>query len=117
VAKRNISGISAFAAMLLFPTAYWICEFFYVDDIAQWRLLRDCLHGVLILLLVISCIFMKNKLTIASLWGLSVLVFGDMVDRIFFGTYTFVWSDWPTILLALGLFIYKLTDNGFFSTR
>jgi hypothetical protein len=110
VVKRNISGISAFLAMLLFPTAYWICEFFYpsMDDIAKWRLLRDCLHGVLILLLVISCIFIKNKLTIASLMGLGVLVISDIVDRLFFGTFTFDWTDWPSIGAAITVFLLKI---------
>lgn len=79
-----------------------------MDDIDKWRLLRDCLHGVLILLLVISCIFIRNKLTIASLMGLGVLVLADIIDRVFFGTFTFDWTDWPSLTAAIAVFLLKM---------
>ena len=120
VVRHRISGISALLAMILFPTAYWICDFFYpsMEEIDSWRFMRDLLYSLEAMLLIISCNFPKNKLTIASIWGLSVLVFGDVVDRVFFKTYSFDWSDWPLLITAATVFAYKLNiKNELFSSR
>lgn len=108
-----VSGISAFLALLLFPSAFWICELAYpsMDDIENWRLLRDLFWGVQIFLLIISCTFRKNKLTIASMYALGILVFGDMVDRIIFGVHEFNWVDWLCIIVSAFVFALKIKDE------
>lgn len=117
---KYISAFSAFSAMLLFPTAFHICEHFYpsMGEIEKWRLLRDCLHGTLIFLLTISCTFKKNKLTIASMGALVVMTAADIIDRVFFKRYYFDGTDWPVFMTAAIVFfyLYKFNEHGF-STR
>lgn len=108
---RAVVNLLALNVLLLYPTGYWICEYFYADDINAWRSLRDTLNGVLIASLVLLTFLPKTRLKTASMWGLAVLCFGDLVDRLIFNIEVFVFSDWFLITIAAGVFLYKLKGN------
>lgn len=108
---KNITGILALFAVLLYVTGYQICEHFYFEDIDSWRFLRDTLTGVDILLLVLVGMLPKTRLSIASLWAFLVFCFGNIVDRLVFDIDEFVYSDWFLIAIAIMIFIFKLKGH------
>jgi hypothetical protein len=105
---RYIVGILSIFSVLLYSTGYWICEQFYLDDITEWRKLRDLLSGVVVFLLVILNFLPKNNFSNASLTAFGILCFGNIVDRTIFDITTFVGSDYWLIGTALIVFLIKI---------
>jgi len=105
--KNKVTEILALLSVILYATGYWICEYFYMDDIIKWRDLRDTLTGVVISILVITSLMPKTRLSNATLWAFGVLCFGDLVDRLVFNTNVFVYSDYALIVISIMVFVYK----------
>ena len=114
--KRTIAGVLALCSVILYATGYWICEFFFMDDIVKWRLLRDLLTGVVIFALVIVNFLPRTRLVTASLWAFGIFCFGNLVDRLVFGISTFVGYDYLVIALAIFIFIKKIIRHDVQST-
>lgn len=111
--KHNISGFLALFSAILYASGFWICEYFYIEDMTSWRRLRDTLNGVVITCLVVSGLLPNTHLKLASLWMFGVLCFGNLVDRLGFGIFGFVTSDYGLIGTSVMIFIIKLrAKNG-----
>lgn len=108
---NRIAGYLALISVILYNTGYWICEYFYADDIIKWRFLRDTLTGVVIAILVLVNFMPETKLKTASLWAFGVFCFGNLVDRLVFNISVFVWTDYVIIALASLVFLIKLKGN------
>ena len=108
---KSIAGLLALIATILYATGYWICEYFYAEDIVKWRFLRDTLTGVVIAILVLLNFMPKTKLKTASLWAFGIFCFGNLVDRLLFNIGVFVISDWFLIIISISVFAYKLKGN------
>ena len=106
--SRIIGGLLALLSVILYSTGYWICEYFYMDDMTQWRGLRDTLTGVVIAVLVLINFMPRTRLSEAALWAFGILCFGNLVDRLLFNINVFVYSDYALIGVAVLAFIYKL---------
>lgn len=106
--KKRITEVLALLSVILYSTGYWICEYFYMDDIVKWRGLRDTLTGVVIAILVFINFMPDTKLKFATLWAFGILCFGNLVDRLLLDITVFANSDYVLIGVAVLAFIYKL---------
>lgn len=108
---KRLTGILALLSVILYATGYWICEYFYADDIIRWRFLRDTLTGFVIAVLVLLHFLPGSKLKTASLSAFGVFCFGNLFDRLIFNIGEFVWSDYFMIIAATWVFQHKLRAN------
>ena len=97
----KMAGVLAILSVVLYLTGYWICEYFYADDIIRWRELRDLLTGVVIALLVSVSFLKRTSLSRAALVAFAVLCFGNLVDRLGLGITDFRFSDYALIVVAV----------------
>lgn len=108
---KYLKNILIIISLVLFVGNYQICEFFHSDSIDDWWNLRKNIYSIIFFNLTLVC-FLSLKGTAKSL-SCVFLIFcaGDLVDRLFFEIYTFVYSDYILILLSLGIFITQSYRN------
>lgn len=107
---KHISAFLALSVTVLYPTAFWICEYMYpgIKDIDSWRFLRDTLKGIEVFFLAAIYIMPKNRIAEASMYALLILCGGNLFDRFVFGIFDLIWTDYILIIMSIVIFIIKL---------
>lgn len=88
-------------AILLYCTKYWICQYFYADDLVAWWQLRVALDTVnYAMCFYIAYKFSKGFIRDVFMVGM-VFCGGDILDRYFFNINEFNLND--LLLLAFAV--------------
>lgn len=112
-ALSGITNLLALCAVILYPTSFWICEFFYPGDPApkEWFVLRDLHRGIVVTALVLMNYLPRTKIRKAAMTAMLVFCVGNLIDRLVFGITTYVVYDAFVWFWAVYIFIMKIRAN------
>ena len=97
--------ILALLTIVLFNSKYWICQYFYADDLISWWRLRVALDTFnFALCFLIAYKYSKGFIKDVFMVGM-VFCGGDILDRYLFNINEFSYNDFLLILFALIILI------------
>ena len=99
---RLFKAILAVIAVLLFPFGYWICLYFYPDDVVKFFDLRMNLYACILLLCFTVCRLQCNKKYLMFIFDIGIGMSGaDILDRLYFDVTKFEDSDITMCFLVI----------------
>lgn len=96
---------------LFYYSSFFICEYFYAEDLINWYNLKHAIYEIQISLLLFVISFRFKRFLRLVLQFVSGLIFNDFLDRLFFDSRTFETNDFIILSILLMCLLIKIKGS------